>query len=271
MRIPIEQIRPSPFAVRPKPMDVAPLAQSIRKHGQLHPIKVRPVDGGYECVYGNRRLAASEMAGLSAIEAIIEELDDGKARAQIWSENEERKDLDDVSKGEFLERWMEEEGLTRKELSAILKYSVPRIDQLTALTREPEAIKQAIREGKISEARVRVARHILKDDVEGRVKAIEWAIEEETPVSQMDVIARVTKSIEEEERRKPKDEEWKNLPEVKELLEAIRAFRDLVNNGFDMADAGKFSPEARRFIARRIDKLIGLLEEWRDELLANSR
>ena len=103
-------------------MDLASLAKSIKEHEQLQAIKVRPLHDGYECVYGNRRLAAMALAGFAAIEATVEELSDREARAQVWSENEERQDLDDVSKGEFLKRWMEEEDLTRKQLSAILKY-----------------------------------------------------------------------------------------------------------------------------------------------------
>lgn len=62
--IPIEKLHPS--SRNRDPGDVTELAESIEQHGILQPLMVAPVNGGYEVVFGARRLAAAKLVGLDA-------------------------------------------------------------------------------------------------------------------------------------------------------------------------------------------------------------
>ncbi|ULH18243.1 ParB/RepB/Spo0J family partition protein (plasmid) [Deinococcus sp. KNUC1210] len=69
------------------------LALSIQEHGVLQPLLVRPVDGGYEIVAGERRWRAAGLAGLLEVPVVIRELTDLQARAAALIENLQREDL----------------------------------------------------------------------------------------------------------------------------------------------------------------------------------
>ena len=73
---------------------LAELADSIREHGVLQPLLVRPIQGGrYQIIEGERRWRASRMAGLSELPVIIKELDDVSAMEIALIENLQRSDL----------------------------------------------------------------------------------------------------------------------------------------------------------------------------------
>lgn len=96
MDIPIEQI--APFKDHPfKVVDDAKmqeLVESIRENGVLTPVIVRPMDaGGYEMISGHRRMHAAKQAGLTAIPAIIRELDDDTATIVMVEANAQREEV----------------------------------------------------------------------------------------------------------------------------------------------------------------------------------
>jgi ParB family chromosome partitioning protein len=76
------------------------LGESIRTHGLLQPIIVRPKEGYYELVVGERRLRAAQLAGMDEIEAKIEEIDDATCTELRLIENTHREDLTDAEKGD---------------------------------------------------------------------------------------------------------------------------------------------------------------------------
>lgn len=275
MKIPIDQIKPSPFATRPKDSDVASLAKSIKEHGQLQPIKVRFKDGGYECIFGHRRLAAALLAGEKQVEAIVQDLDDQQARLQIWEENEEREDLSDLARARFIEAYGEDyckEG-NKISLSALCKQfnlSETHIANLRCLLWEPPPIQEAVRERQVTEHQVRDVRHILKDDKPARVQVIQEAVRGDLgeDFTIKDVRARA-KAIKYEKRTgkfKKRDEQWQELPTVKDLTVAINGFRESIYTGRAMVKQAKLAPEAKQFIANKLEHLIRLLEQWKEEL-----
>lgn len=72
----LEQVRciditPDPRSAGYRPDEVEPLAASIRKHGVLRPVLLRPTPQGYVIVHGKRRWQAARMAGLEAIPACL--------------------------------------------------------------------------------------------------------------------------------------------------------------------------------------------------------
>lgn len=69
------------------------LANSIREHGILQPLLVRPVDGGFEIVAGERRWRAARLVGLIDVPVLIRRMTDQEARAAALIENLQREDL----------------------------------------------------------------------------------------------------------------------------------------------------------------------------------
>jgi len=80
--------------------DLLRLGISIKTHGLLQPIIVRPKEHRFELIVGERRLRASELVGLTEIDARIEELDDATAKELRLIENTHREDLTDAEKGD---------------------------------------------------------------------------------------------------------------------------------------------------------------------------
>lgn len=80
--------------------DLLQLGTSIKTHGLLQPIIVRPKGNRFELIVGERRLRASELIGLTEIEARIEELDDATSKELRLIENTHREDLTDAEKGD---------------------------------------------------------------------------------------------------------------------------------------------------------------------------
>lgn len=83
------------------------LGESIRTHGLLQPIIVRPRENYFELVVGERRLRASELIGLTEIEARIEDIDDATLMELRLIENTQREDLTDAEKGDAVYALME--------------------------------------------------------------------------------------------------------------------------------------------------------------------
>ena len=79
------------------------LAQSIKERGVLEPIVVRPKDGKYEIVMGERRYRAVKLAGLEEIPAVIREMSDEDAAADALLENFQREDLNPVDRAMAIE------------------------------------------------------------------------------------------------------------------------------------------------------------------------
>ena len=83
------------------PEKLEELATSMRTHGVLTPIVLRPRGGSkYELVAGERRFRAAKMAGLKQIPAVVKQLDDELALQIALVENLQREDLNPVEETE---------------------------------------------------------------------------------------------------------------------------------------------------------------------------
>ena len=93
------------------------LKESIETHGVLEPIIVRPVEGRYEVVVGERRWRAAQLAGLETIPAVVRPLSDREAMEIALVENLQREDLNPVEEAEAYKRLMGEFGMTQEEVA----------------------------------------------------------------------------------------------------------------------------------------------------------
>lgn len=130
---------------------LADLADSIREHGVIQPLLVRPLPtGGYQLVAGERRWRASRMAGLGEIPVVIRELSDHEAMELALIENLQRQDLNPMEEALGYRSLMEEYQMTQEEVAKAIGKSRPAIANSLRLLALPQQVVDLIREGKLS-------------------------------------------------------------------------------------------------------------------------
>lgn len=141
------------------------LADSIREHGVIQPLIVRPMEkNGYQIVAGERRWRASRMVGLSEVPVIIRDLTDSQTLEIAIIENLQREDLNAVELGQGYKSLMEEYGMTQEQVAEKLGKSRPVIANTIRLLSLPESVLAHVRSGKISRGHAK-ALLSLEDDV----------------------------------------------------------------------------------------------------------
>ena len=138
------------------PAALADLADSIRQHGVLQPLVVRPMpDGSYQLVAGERRWRAARMAGLSQVPVVIKELSDSETMALALIENLQREDLNAIEEAMGYRDLMENFGLTQEQVSAKVGKSRPVVTNALRLLGLPEEVRGLLSEGKLSAGHAR--------------------------------------------------------------------------------------------------------------------
>ncbi len=156
--IAVDQIRPSRQQVRSR-FEAEPLgelAESIRLHGVLQPLLVRPLSDGYELIAGERRWRAARLAGLQTVPAVVRS--DAANDSQLvlgLIENLQRTDLDSIEEARGLRRLIEEFGLTHEEVADRLGKHRVSVTQSLRLLGGCAAVQSAVASGVISAGHAR--------------------------------------------------------------------------------------------------------------------
>lgn len=155
--ISVNAIDPSPFQPRMEadPLLLEELAASIRKHGILQPILVRPVAGRFQLIAGQRRWLAAKQAGMERIPASVVEVDDQQAATLSLIENLQREDLNPLDLAEGLQRLCHTFHLSQQEVAALLGKSRSEVANTLRLLKAPARVREAIRSGAISKGHAR--------------------------------------------------------------------------------------------------------------------
>jgi ParB family chromosome partitioning protein len=156
-RMPIERVYSNPNQPRQRFDEDAlqDLAASIREHGVLQPILVRPrADGHYQIVAGERRWRASRIAGLTEIPAIVEQIDDEAALEIAIIENLQREDISPLEEAEMFERMTSQHGYSLRKLATRLGKDKGYLENRLRLVDAPEDVRElvAVRRDTLSHA-----------------------------------------------------------------------------------------------------------------------
>ena len=132
------------------------LADSIRQHGVLQPLLVRPLtSGGYQLVAGERRWRASRLAELKEVPVIIKELSDTEAMEIAIIENLQREDLNPIEEAEGLQALIDKCGYTQEQVATSVGKSRPAITNALRLLKLPEDVREMAKDGTISAGHAR--------------------------------------------------------------------------------------------------------------------
>ncbi|HYN48566.1 MAG TPA: ParB/RepB/Spo0J family partition protein [Candidatus Nanopelagicales bacterium] len=145
--VPIDRIEPSPENPRLRFEESAleELASSIREHGVLQPILVRPTGRDqYQLVAGERRWRAARRAGLKTIPALVEELDDDAALEIAVIENLQREDLSPLEEATIYEKMVTEHGYSIRKLAQKLGKDKGYLENRLRLADAPEEIRALV-------------------------------------------------------------------------------------------------------------------------------
>ncbi|EAQ6393064.1 ParB/RepB/Spo0J family partition protein, partial [Salmonella enterica] len=152
VEIPISQLRANPYQPR-KVFDedaIHELAESIRQHGVIQPIIVRPVLRGYEIIAGERRFRASQYCGNATVPAVVRNFSDQQVMEIALIENLQRENLNAMEVAVAYQGLMDQFGLTQEELSVKVGKSRSHIANFLRLLSLPEEVKDHVSRGTLS-------------------------------------------------------------------------------------------------------------------------
>lgn len=132
------------------------LADSIRQHGILQPLLVRPIaTGGYQLVAGERRWRASKRAGLKEVPVVVKELSDTETMEIAIIENLQREDLNPIEEAEGLQALIDKCGFTQEQVAVSVGKSRPAIANSLRLLKLPPEVRDMAKNGEISAGHAR--------------------------------------------------------------------------------------------------------------------
>ncbi|HET7029337.1 MAG TPA: ParB/RepB/Spo0J family partition protein [Candidatus Limnocylindrales bacterium] len=145
--IPVDRIEPNPDQPRMVFDEEAlhELAASIREHGVLQPILVRPLGANrYQLIAGERRWRASKEAGQATIPALVEEIDDDTALEISIIENLQREDLNPLEEAAMFERMVREHGYSIRKLADKLGKDKGYLENRLRLADAPDEVRELV-------------------------------------------------------------------------------------------------------------------------------
>lgn len=198
----LSEVEPNPDQPR-KIFDTEPLealAESISQHGVIQPVVVRPKDGMYMIVTGERRWRAARMAGLSEIPVIIIEADDKKAAELALVENIQRKDLNPVEEARGYAALIDEFSYTQEEIAKKIGRSRSAVTNSLRLLDLPPKALDHLASGELSEGHAKVL--LSLKDSEKIENAAETVVSKGLSVRDTEKLVKFLSSVKEEEEIK---------------------------------------------------------------------
>lgn len=133
------------------------LSQSIREHGIVQPVVVRPVENGsrYEIIAGERRWRAAQKAGLAEVPAIVRDVSDRVALELAIVENVQRTDLNPLEEAQGYQQLIDEHGYSQADLGQVIGKSRSHVANTLRLLRLPDGVRSMLVDGILSAGHAR--------------------------------------------------------------------------------------------------------------------
>lgn len=174
------------------PESLVDLVDSIKEHGILEPLVVAKTPAGFQIIAGERRWRASKLAGLTHVPALVRETTPKGMLEMALVENVQRVDLNALDRGKGFERLQNEFGLTTSEIAVRIGKSVAYVSNSLRLLGLPDALKDGLLSGLITEGHARALAAI--DDQNLMVEAYKIILRESGSVRRAEELARRMKA-----------------------------------------------------------------------------
>ncbi len=222
-QIPIDEIIPNRFQPRinfdEKALDE--LSNSIKQHGIIQPLVLRPLGDKFEIIAGERRYKAATLAGLQAVPAIITEMDDSTSAEVALVENVQRKNLSSIEEAKSYKNMLDRGNMTQEELAKKMGLSQSTIANKLRLLNLSQEVQDALMKEKISE---RHARSLLTiQDKDEQIKWLNRIINERLTVRQLDLAIK-------DEKEEKKQEEENDIP----IVDINPDIQSIIDNAVDI-------------------------------------
>ncbi len=205
---------------------ITELVDSIREQGILEPLVVAKTPAGFQLIAGERRFRAAKLAGLQKVPVVVIETTPQGMLEMSIVENVQREDLNPIERALAYKRLIDEFGLGTNEVAKRVGKSAPTVSNTIRLLSLPDAIKDALVAGVITEGHVRPL--ISLGDPKLMLELFKKILKENTTVRQTEELARGIKSeVQQKEGRTEKDKLW--VPELDEMAKNIEKKLELQN------------------------------------------
>ena len=163
--LPVNHVMPNPYQPRTQVDEAAlvELTSSIEASGLLQPVVVRPRNGKYELIAGERRLRAVQRLGWTKIPAVVRDVDDPTLLTLALIENLQRDGLTAIDEAAGYQRLGEEFKLPQTEIARRVGRNRSTIANLLRLLKLPEEVKTLVQERKLSEGHARALLAVSKE------------------------------------------------------------------------------------------------------------
>ncbi len=241
--ISIDKIDPNPRQARSELGDLDELMSSIKEKGVLEPILVRPQEGRYEIIAGERRFIASKKAGLTDLPCIEMNVEDNEAMELTLIENLQRKDLDVFEEAEGLKSLAENYGYNHNQISKKIGKARSTVTEILNISKIPKDLRD----------------FCLDNDITSRSTLIEIAKQKNR-----EAMIRLISEIKERELRR---EDTRELS--KKLKGKIKKIKHFVYNYTPKQDLYKLRIEFKKASVTK-EEIINILEDIIRKLKKNS-
>jgi ParB family transcriptional regulator, chromosome partitioning protein len=197
----VDLIQPNPLQPRGliNPESLKELMSSIKEHGIIEPLVVAKTPAGYQIIAGERRWRASKLAGLTTVPVVIKETSSKGMLEMALVENVQREDLNAIERAQAFQRLIEEFGLPLSEIAKRIGKSESYVSNTLRLLALPDAIKDGIISGAITEGHARAIAGLGETKL--MVEAYKTILSENASVRRAEDLARRMKA---ESDKKPK-------------------------------------------------------------------
>ncbi|MCB1384181.1 MAG: ParB/RepB/Spo0J family partition protein [Notoacmeibacter sp.] len=209
--------------------DLADLAQSIREHGVVQPVVVRPSKaeaGRYEIIAGERRWRAAQQAGLAEVPVIIREVDDRVALEIAIVENVQRADLNPLEEAMGYQQLIDEHNYTQADLAQVIGKSRSHVANTLRLLKLPPEVTAMLVDGSLSAGHARTL--VTADDPLGLAQRI---VRDGLSVRQAEALQQQPKGGEKSDSGKAKAEKDADTVALERLLSDALGLKVSVNHG----------------------------------------
>lgn len=183
------------------------LVESIREQGILEPIVVAETPAGYQIIAGERRWRAAKILGLPTVPVVIKKTTPQGMLEMSIVENVQREDLNPIERALAYKRLIDEFGLGTNEVARRVGKSAPTVSNTIRLLSLPDAIKDALVAGVITEGHVRPL--ISLGDPKLMLEVFKRILRDNSTVRQTEEIARQVKGeVQQKEPKQASDILW---------------------------------------------------------------